>query len=694
VLQKKRIGRLRRPLSVEVLEDRTLLSGNVVALLNPFGNGQLTITGDNGNNAYAIHLATILGNPALAVTGSSFANPIAPGNVTAVNSVAGGTVFFPLASIGSIQITQGNGTNTILIGNGGPISLTGNISIVVGSGVDTVAFSNVSTSAGVISFTGTGGSSDNISMSNVVAGAVTITTGNGNATVSQTNVTLGTDTITTGAGNDTINITSSMFHPPPRLYAIGILSVNSGAGNDTINITGIDVGPSTIAAGTGNNNVKFDNSLIQQATITVGAETSGAVGSNTVDVSNDTVTGAFLNVFVLNESGVSGVLQNNTSNNFFFFGGGSGPGSVNTVTMVNVQFTGGGNLNLRVDDGVPYFNAGNNTVLAASTVLMQLVDTSGNINVTLGDFFQSAMLGVGTVGLNDLDANNLNVSIGNFNDIIVITAILQGSENVTIGNVATYPIPPLPTPSVLINGIVGENSANEPGNETIKLGTNTNGKLTSGWPVNVMETVHGNLTITGGDLIALTLSNSNITGNLSIMGTTSSVTTTFPFFPFQPVSTGGNGWTLNISNTTVGGATTIILGNGGPNHTEAITLINVTSTDLTIQVNTVAADAPDFVPGGAYITLINVNVTDTTPNLNNLSIKDIGHGVDTVTLMGVNVVYGLQVLLSDSRMNQLSATNVTAAFGIIDGGPGGSLGSVYFDGGGNFGYLVTDFVGH
>jgi hypothetical protein len=654
VLQKKRIGRLRKIPIVEILEDRTLLSGNVVVLFNPLMGSQLIIQGDNGNNAFAIHLTTDLGVPTLSVTGSSFANPIAPGNVTAINSVPGGTFDAPLAGIGSIRITDGNGTNTIKIGNGGPISIVGNISIAVGTGVDTVVFSNVTTSAGAITFTGSGGSSDNISMTNVVAGAVTITTGNGNATVSQTNVTLGFDTITTGAGNDTISITSSMFHPSPRAYAIGILNVNSGSGNDTISIVGVDVGPSTITAGTGNNSIRFDNSLIQQAAITAGAETAGAVGSNTVDVSNDTITGAFLNVSVLNESGVSGVLQNNTNTNnffFFFFGGGTGPGSVNAVTMVNDQFTGGGNLNLRVDDGVPYFNAGNNTVLAASTVLMELVDTSGNINVTLGDYFQSVMLGVGTVGLNDLDCNNLTVSIGNFNDIVVVTDISQGSESVTIGNVATYPVPPLPAPSVLINGIVGEGSNG--GNLTIKLGTNTNTSLTSGWPVNVSEKVNGSMTITGGDSIA-----------------------------------------LNVSNSTVTGATSITLGSGGVNHVESITLLNVTSKDLTIQVNSNVADAPDFTPFGVYINLTNVNVTDTTPNMNNLCIKDIGHGVDIVNLLGVNVVYGLEVLLSDSRMNVLTAENVTTAFGIIDGGPGGSLGSIYEDLGGNFGYYVIDFVGH
>jgi hypothetical protein len=389
-----------------------------------------------------------------------------------------------------------------------------------------------------------------------------------------------------------------------------------------------------------------------------------------VDISNDIITGAHLNLNILNQSGLSGSGPN-----------AKGGGSINTLTMNNVQFTNSGNLNVRVDDGVNYFNAGNNTVLGASTVLMELIDTGGNVTVTVGDFFQSVMLGVGTVGLNDIDANNLTVSIGQGNDIIVITAELQGSENVTIGNVSTIPTPPLPTPSVLINGVVGINHANEAGNETIKLGTNANGKLTSGWPVTVSQTVHGNMTITGGDVIALTVTNSAIDGNLSI--------------------TGGNAWALVVNNTTVGGVLSITLGSGGINNLETITLNTVTAKDIQIVVKSAATDVPDTIPAGVLINLSNVNVTDTTPNLNNLSIIDNGVGVDIVTLMNVNVVYGLLVDLA-GYLNQagalganvLTAQNVTAAFGMMDlGGVAGLAGSVYQDLGGNYGYVVMNAVG-
>src|SRR5437879_2300348 len=52
MLRKLRNDRLRRTLLVERLEERTVLSGNVVALQDP--TGFLSVVGDNGDNAIAI----------------------------------------------------------------------------------------------------------------------------------------------------------------------------------------------------------------------------------------------------------------------------------------------------------------------------------------------------------------------------------------------------------------------------------------------------------------------------------------------------------------------------------------------------------------------------------------------------------------------------------------------------------------
>jgi hypothetical protein len=641
------------------LEDRTLLSGNVIALLNPVFASQLLIQGDNANNVYSLHLATFLNQPSLAVTGALG---------TAINSIPGGTVYFPLGNISQINIIEGNGTNTINIGNGGPISIPGSIIINVGSGADTVNFSNVSANAGIISFTANGGSTDNISMTNVVAGKVVITTGTGNATVSQSNVTLGFDTITTNGTNaangaiaDVVTVTNSMFHPPPRPYAIGQLAITTNNGNDTIDVDRIDVGLASVTAGTGKNSLIFDDSLIQSVSIQNGS--AQGAGTSSLNFSNNTIvgTGNAVTINLLNPSGING-----GGGSFpFFFGGGSG--SIYNVTMDNDQFTNSGNLSLTVDDGVPYVANvnGTPTLQAASTVEMHLVDTGGHIGINLGNHFQSVLLGQGTVGVNDLDAGSMDVSIGNDNDIIIVSANVVGdggNENISIGDVTTAALGGVaaPTPHVFINGIW-----NNDGDEAVNilLGNNNNPNLGTGWPININENA----------------------GSLSIGPL---VTQTFFFpFPFFGNSAGPNGLAVNISSTTVAGLLSVTMGNGGPGITESLTLNNVTAGDINISFNSNAADAPDGnTTAGVNVFLQNVVVTDL---FGGLTMTDTGAGADIVTMLGVNVAGNLMIALSSTGLNTLTAQNVTAAFGMVNVGANG----LYDDAGGNFGYFVTGFPG-
>jgi hypothetical protein len=647
------------------LEDRTVLSGNVLVSRNIM-TGQLIIAGDNGNNSYSISLTSLLGTPTLAVTGNL--SPLA--SATAINGVPGGTFFTPLSAVSEIDLTQGNGTNTVTM-NG--FSLPGSIKITVGTGVNTFSLTNVSANAGTISFTTTGGggffptpsgSTDNIIETNVVAGASTITTGSGNATVTQTNVTFGSDSITTGAGSDSISVTNSMFHPPPRAWAIGQLMINSGNGNDTLLVDRIDVGKASITAGTGKNIIAFDDSLMQTATIQNGS--SAGAGTTSFNFSNDTITGTgnAVTINLLNSSGIG-----NTGNNNFFFFFNSGTGSIYHVTMDNVQFTNNGNLSLTVNDGVPYVIPVNNTptLQEASTVEMHLVDTGGHIGVNLGNHFQSVLLGQGTVGLNDLDAGSLDVSIGNDNDIVVVTANIVGDggdENVQIGDVTTAALGGVaaPPPSVLINGM-WSNDGDE--NVNIKLGNNNNTNLVSGWPVKINE---------------------NVSGNMTIGPTTSSPSS---FFFFAPPNNGPNGLALNIDPTMVSGTLSITMGNGGPGNTESLTLLGVTAGDLSISINSNASDFPDSNPtAGVTVNLTNVQVNDP---FGGMTFIDTGMGVDTVNMVSVNIAQQLMMTLTNSGRNTLTAQNVTACFGMINGGGGGS---VYADLGGNFGYIVFNFVGH
>jgi hypothetical protein len=203
---------------VELLEDRTLLSGVVTALQDP-ATGLLTITGDQGNN----HIKISQVSPGVLRVSGDINIPPPPGrpDVTSVNGVTYHD--FVLATVTGIKVIMLDGTDRVTMTG---FSIPGNISITAGSGVDTFSLNSVQANAGSISITGSG--SDTVTETDVVAGASSITTGDGPATIVQNNVTLGFDFITAGNGNNNVTITNSTFAPPPRLYAIGQLRLSAG----------------------------------------------------------------------------------------------------------------------------------------------------------------------------------------------------------------------------------------------------------------------------------------------------------------------------------------------------------------------------------------------------------------------------------------------------------------------------------
>jgi hypothetical protein len=419
--------------------------------------------------------------------------------------------------------------------------------------------------------------------------------------------------------------------PSQNFNSVSALNIQFFDGNNSVAFDGVSTpgipGPITIVAGTGNNMIALSNATFQRADITVGRETNGAVGRNTVDVSFDLITGSGIagnvNVSILNQSGLGGKKIGG--------GGGIGPGSVNTLTMNNLQFIAGGSVNNRVDDGVVYFDPGLNALTPASTVQMANITTTGNISVNLGDHFQNEQV-------TNMNAGILTSSVGNDVDLVVVTGNISKSEAVTVGNVSTYPIPPLPPPSVFIGGTVGTMGMVN-GGLTVNLGSNNNLSLPAGWPTEVTEN------ITGGPLLIKA----------------------------------GNGDAVTVDPTFVGGFMDITMGNGGVNAFESLTLADCTSTDPNIRFNSNPADT------------VNINFTNlkvTNPNAI-LYVTDTGRGKDVVTLSNVKLTGFLFMILSNSGRNVVNARNVKVAGGLIFGGYG--IGDQYHDLGGNSGYGVGGF---
>ncbi len=203
MLQKRR-----RTLSVEPLETRMCPSGVVTAVQDIF-TGAVIITGDNANNCFQINRAPSVLGDLIQVQGC-------PGTHTAVNGLTSGPgASFVLASVSNLFITDGNGSNTILLGlvrnvNGtitdgnGFIIPGGNITFDVGSGTDNVQLKNITATVGSILFNGAhgaalaptiNGGTDTVNYTNVQAGQSDILPGTGPLTVNQKNVTLGFDLI-------------------------------------------------------------------------------------------------------------------------------------------------------------------------------------------------------------------------------------------------------------------------------------------------------------------------------------------------------------------------------------------------------------------------------------------------------------------------------------------------------------------
>jgi len=279
----------RRIPRLEVLEDRTLPSGVVTAVLNPT-TGVLSITGDPGNNNITISQlpgfpTTLV--PTLRVAGVvtlPSAPPFVP-DFTSVNSVT--FTDFTLSSITSINIdfTQGGNDKVTMSG----FVLPNNITISAnGAAANTDVFALSNITANKITITNAGAAKNTISLANIVAGSATITTGAGVDSVTETAVTIGTNTISTGGGGDTVIVTASPTTPAPippggpARPALGILSISTGnaAGATNTILVGVTAAGAAAPVTAGivvlsegdakTNIVKLDNSSFNQASITTG----------------------------------------------------------------------------------------------------------------------------------------------------------------------------------------------------------------------------------------------------------------------------------------------------------------------------------------------------------------------------------------------------------------------------------------
>jgi hypothetical protein len=722
----------RRIPRLEVLEDRTLLSGNVTATLN-VNTGVLSIVGDIGNNNIQLTQINPFGVAEIRVAGVlsiPAAPPFAP-DFTSVNAVS--FTDFTLSSITSMNIdfTQGGNDKVVM---GTPVTgftLPNNITISQNSaanpGTGTYTLNNIT--ANKISIANTGGK-NTVTLNTVQAGSLAVTEGGGADTVTLNGDVVGTATINTGGGGDTVTIVNSpVGGPPANRPAFGVLTVNTGdapaGGTNTIAMTGSSAGILSFTEGAGTtNHVTLTNSLVSvSAFIKTGLVVNSADGkiiaNDSVDVEGDTFKGSAGLVISQDATAVAPA------------------GAVHTTTIDDDTFTASGALNVTVGDGVQYFiNSGDHTGTLIPALESHFFASDltgiGTASISLGKYI--TFVTVGAFDDTPVSANALTLTVGDNPMTIVVNTVIAKNESITIGSAADAGSPAFTT---TLAGTVGGNetvtvgngfgnftdstnvgkaaAGNTPasGNQTITLG-NGNGNITITGFVGGNQTVTvgngtGTITITGGTTNEI-FSFGGGHGTITLGGNAASLTITLgdgatvvvsTVVTGQETITGGNNDNVTVAETTVG-ALAINLGSGATilvqdvvttgggstsgdivisviDNTASVAVIGSTSNNLTITANNGI--------GGTGSSLFYLN-GDTVNG--SLTLTAAG-GNNTVSLVSLLIQLGLNVALGPG-INTVFAQAVTALFGQIDGGSGGS--STYFDLGGNSGFSQTGFSGY
>jgi VCBS repeat-containing protein len=276
--RRKRVSRnvLPNVAAIEHLEDRTLLSGNVLVSLG--GNGVLTIRGDQSANSIAIQQ-------------TSSGVQVSSGDSGATEINGSTNPFTASSTVKSIRIQMKAGDNTIQIGDpsGTQLSLTGSLTISATSGNNTISIANAQIGKGLSITAGKGnnniviGSTTSTSGGNpltdvnlgavTVGGTLSVSTGSGSDSVALVNVSVsGKTSLHTGSGGDDLALMTNDGATISKS-----LSINTGSGPDNVMVNGYTVdGKASINTRAGDDTLGFFATTFERS-----VNANGGAGSNT-----------------------------------------------------------------------------------------------------------------------------------------------------------------------------------------------------------------------------------------------------------------------------------------------------------------------------------------------------------------------------------------------------------------------------
>jgi hypothetical protein len=259
-----------RRLATELLENRSLLAGNVTANIE---GGILYLQGDSAANGVSVHQSganyeivgtPVAGKPTTINGSASFTATGVNNGITANLNGGADQIHFangasPISIPGALVVQTGDGNDSV----SGKINNTGAVTFNLGSGADQAYLSSSSLATLVINadpLNNTGAGADQVTLNGVVANAAAvIRTGAGNDVVkvvgaSSFPLSL---TISVDDGDDRVDVLGTASQP---ISVGGAFTVNAGHGDDVVNAQYVNVnGAATVTNFTGDSTVKLDH---------------------------------------------------------------------------------------------------------------------------------------------------------------------------------------------------------------------------------------------------------------------------------------------------------------------------------------------------------------------------------------------------------------------------------------------------
>ena len=272
----------RRQLSVESLEGRWLMAGDVLATLT---DGNLLIEGDAAANAVAVlqdHSTGMIKVQGMTDVGTV----VTPGTATTINGGASAE----FSSVTSITVRLKGGDDTFLLTD---VSLTGSVKVRTSDGNDNVVIGAMAdvTPVGLDTTRLPAEVLATTFHQVTVGGNVLVDTGSGDDLVLQAGVTVaGSDIVSTGKGDDHVfcDVFTDVSAALPALgVEIGRASiVLTGHDDDTVNLNTVSGKHGLILTGRGDDQVAIQNSSFNTLAVILGR------GDDSLNVSGTTTTKA------------------------------------------------------------------------------------------------------------------------------------------------------------------------------------------------------------------------------------------------------------------------------------------------------------------------------------------------------------------------------------------------------------------